>query len=155
MRPSGMSESKAFQKANYPIPAYNFRVTVDGVPMSFSEVSGITMEYETVTYKHGLSFWEGEGIKKYYYDKYVTITLRKGTVRGVNVLYDWLKEKEGSARAMEISLCDEQGVPAVSWSVRKAIPTKLEAPTFDANTNEVAVERLELLAAGISVVHHG
>ena len=149
-----MSETKAFQKANYPIPAYNFRVTIDGVPMSFAEVSGIALEYETVTYKHGLSFWEGEGIKKYYYDKYVTLTLRKGTVRGANVLYDWIQEKGGSARPMEISLCDEQGVPAVSWHVKKAIPTKLEAPTFDANTNDVAVERLEVLASGISVVHH-
>ena len=147
-----MAETKAFQKSSYPLPAYNFRVTVDGTAMSFSEVSGINLAYETVTYSHGLSFWEGEGVKKYYYDKYVTVTLKKGTIKGINFLYQWLKEKQG--RTLMVSLCDEAGRPAISWRVAKAVPVKLEAPTFDANTNEVAIESLEVLAAGISVEHH-
>ena len=148
-----MSESKAYQKANYPIPAYNFRVTVDGVAMSFAEVSGISMEYETVTYKHGMSFWEGEGIKKYYYDKYVTVTLKKGTVHGTNDLYTWIKESKGS-RTIEVSLCDQDGEPLVTWRIRRTVPVKLEAPTFDAATNDVSIESLELLASGITVEHH-
>ena len=66
-----MAETKDFLKANYPLPAYNFRVTVDGRSMSFSEVSGINIEYETLTYRHGLSFLEGETIQKFFYEKYV------------------------------------------------------------------------------------
>ena len=62
-----MAETKIDQKARYPLPVYNFRVTIDGTSMSFSEVSGINLEYDTVTYRHGLSFWEGEGIQKYYF----------------------------------------------------------------------------------------
>ena len=149
-----MAETKDDQKARYPLPAYNFRVTIDGTAMSFSEVSGINLEYDTVTYRHGLSFWEGEGIQKYYFGKSASITMKKGTIKGINFLYDWIQEKEKSERMMEVTLCDEQGQPVVSWRVGKAIPVKLEAPTFDAGTNEVAVESLEVLGRNISVEHH-
>ena len=53
-----MAESKSDQA--YPLAAYNYRVTVAGTTMSFSEVSGLAVEYEKVTYRHGLSFREGE-----------------------------------------------------------------------------------------------
>ena len=149
-----MAETKDFQKADYPLPAYNFRVTIGEETVSFSEVSGVNVEFETVTYRHGLSFWEGEGIKKYYYNKYVPITLKKGTVKGRNFFYEWINEKSKSARSMEVSLCDEKGEPVVTWKIATAVPVKLQAPGFDANTNDVSIESLELLAAGISVVHH-
>lgn len=145
-----MAETKSHQRDAYPLPAYNFRVTIGGEAMSFSEVSGVTIDYETVTYKHGLSFSEGEVLKKYRYNKFVPIRLKKGTVKG-NYLYEWLKSKD--KRRLDISLCDEEGKAVVNWVVGKAVPVKLEAPTFDANTNEVAIETLEVMAANISVEH--
>lgn len=151
--PAVMAESKAFQKASYPLPVYNFRVTVDGLAMSFSEVSGIHREHERLTYRHGLSFWEGESIRTFRYDKYVSVTLKKGTVRGANLLYGWMQETGTRTRSVEVSLCDEEGQPVVVWHIAKAVPVKLEAPTFDPNTNDVAIESLELMAAGISVTH--
>lgn len=149
-----MAETKAFQKASYPLPAYNFRVTVGDTTVSFSEVSGVTLEHETVTYRHGLSFWEGEGIKKYYYKKYIPITLKKGTVQGSNFFFDWINQKADSRRSMEVSLCDENGEPVVTWKIASAVPVKLQAPSFDASGSDVSIESLELRAAGISVVHH-
>ena len=149
-----MAETKNVQMERYPLPVYNFRVTIDGTSVSFSQVSGISIEYETVTYRHGLSFWEGEGIKKYYYDKYVPITFKKGVVKGVNFFHDWLQEKSSSTKPLDVSLCDEQGTPVVTWHIARALPVKLEAPAFDASANDAAIESLELLAAGISVVHH-
>ena len=55
---------------------------------------------------------------------------------------------------MEISLCDEAGVPLVSWRVGRAIPVKLEAPEFAAKAEEPAIESLEVMVAGVVVVHH-
>ncbi len=55
-----MTDSKAVQKASYPLPAYNFRVTVDTESASFTEVVGLAIEYETVTYRHGFSRWQGK-----------------------------------------------------------------------------------------------
>ncbi len=135
--------------AAYPLPAYNFRVTVGDTTMSFSEVSGINVKYETVTYSHGLSFIEGDRITSFRHDKFVPVTLKRGTVAKAGALYQWLESKE--ARRLEVSLCDERGAAAVTWVIRRALPTKLEAPTFDAGTNEVALESLEVMASGISV----
>ena len=70
-----MSESIAAQRTTYPLAAYNFRVTIGDIAMGFTEVSGLARGYETITYKHGLSYWEGESITKFRYDKYVPITL--------------------------------------------------------------------------------
>ncbi len=145
-----MAETTSHQRDTYPLPAYNFRVTIGGEAMSFSEVSGVSIEFETVTYKHGLSFSEGEVLKKYRYDRFVPIRLKKGTVRG-NYLYEWLKSMD--TRRLDISLCDEQGNAVVNWIVGKAVPVKLEAPTFDANTNDVSIDTLEVMASHISVEH--
>lgn len=149
-----MAESTQFQKANYPQPAYNFRVTIDDTTMNFTEVSGISVEHEKVTYKHGLSYWEGEAITSYHYDKYAPLTLKRGTFVGRNFLYEWLNQKTKSTRSVDVSLCDEQGVPVISWRIAKALPVKLESSAFNADSNELSIETLELMAAGISVIHH-
>lgn len=147
-----MPESTDFQQSNYPLPVYNFKVTVAGTSMSFTEVSGLAIELETVSYRHGLSFWEGESVTKYRYPKYITVTLKKGTVRGITFLHEWINER--ASRNMEVSLCDEQGAPVISWNVGKALPVKLEAPSFDAASNEVSIESMEILAGSISITHH-
>lgn len=146
-----MAQGKPEQRATYPLAAYNFRVTVDTLAMSFARVSGLQRQHQTVTYQHGLSFLEGEQIAKYYLEKYASITLERGTVAQARFLHDWLEE--GGPRAMEIGLCDERGVPVLAWRVARAFAVKLSAPNFDARTNEVAIETLEVKAAGISIVH--
>lgn len=147
-----MAETKKDQKSNYPLPAYNFKVTIDGTAISFSDVSGLNVEYEKITYRHGFSYWEGESINKFYIDKYISITLKKGMVQGIDFLYQWLKDKE--TRNVEVSLCGEEGQPVISWKIAKALPVKLEAPSFNADTNDVSIESLEVMAAGISIEHH-
>lgn len=137
----------------FPLPVYNFRVTVDATAISFTEVSGIHLEYETLAYRHGLSAWEGERISKFRYDKFIPITFKKGIVHHGADLYQWLQECQGT-RSIEVSLCDEQGKPLVTWRLRRAVAVKLDAPTFDASSNDVAIESLELMASGITVVHH-
>ena len=64
----------------------------------------------------------------------------------------------GGKRAFEhgwdrlIQACDERGVPVLAWRVARAFAVKLSAPTLDARTNEVAIESLEVRAAGISII---
>lgn len=133
-----------------PLTAYNFRVVVGARAMSFSEVSGLSREHELVTYRHGLSSWEGERIAKYAHERRVPIIMRKGTLtRDGAFLYAWLEAK--SDVPMSIHLCDAQGNAVVGWQIAKAIPVKLRAPTFDARSNEVSIDTLEVLAAGIFI----
>ena len=147
-----MSETAASQRAKYPLAAYNFRVTVGDAAMSFTEVSGLVREYQTLTYKHGLSFWEGESITRFRYDKYVQLTMKKGVIAGATQLYEWLDTVD--KKNLSVSLCDEKGAAVVTWQIKKALIVKLEAPSLQASGNEVAIETLTLMASGISVEHH-
>lgn len=147
-----MAESVDVQRASYPLPAYAFRVEIEGQAMRFAKVSGLQREHQTQTYRHGLSFMEGEQIAKYFVDKYVSVTLEQGSMIGSTFLLDWLETRKPVV--MQVSLCDEQGVPVIEWRIAKALPVKLGAPSFDAKSNEVAIDTLELKAAGITVRHH-
>ena len=146
-----MAESAADQRTKYPLAAYNFRVTVGDAAMSFTEVSGLVREYQTLTYKHGLSFWEGEAITKFRYDKYVQLILKKGVIAGATHLYQWLDTVD--KRNLRVSLCDEKGDAVVTWQIQKAMIVKFEAPALQATGNEAAIETLTLMASGISVEH--
>ena len=145
-----MSEAIASQRTRYPLVSFNYRVTVGDTEMGFSEVSGLAEEYETLSYRDGLSHWEGSAIVRYKKPS-SEITLQKGVFAGraTKDLYEWMKS--GEKRLLTLDLCDPEGNPVVTWTVRKAMVVNLEAPSFDASANEVAIETLTLWASGISV----
>jgi phage tail-like protein len=147
-----MAQSLSVQAASYPLAAYNFRVTVGSVAMGFAEVTGLTRQYQTLTYRHGLSFAEGEQIVRWRIDQFSDMTLRRGVVQGMAELRAWLEA--GDLRNITVSLCDADGTPVVSWRVQKALPVALEAPALQADSNSAAVETLSLKVAGISVETH-
>lgn len=147
-----MAETRDNQRLRYPLPVYNFRVRVDDVALSFTEISGIGVTYEQVTYRHGLTFLEGEQIQTFALDKFVQVTCKRGTILGAKpmYLYDWLTQRD--LRSMEVSLCDGEGVPVFAWQIANAVPTSLKAPTFSAASKDVSVDTLELQVRGVSVV---
>lgn len=147
-----MAHSLSFQKQSYPLVAYNFCVKVDEVSMSFTEVSGISVENESVTYRHGRSFLEGEQIVTFPLDKFHRITCKRGVILGKDPLFlhRWLKSRD--LRSMEVSLCDEVGASVLAWKIAFAVPLSIKAPTFSASTNEAAIDTVELQARGISAV---
>jgi len=80
----------------------------------------------------------------------VNVTLKKGVVRGVSVpaLYDWMnltQINQTDKRDVYIRLCDENGNAVISWKLLNAFPVKLDAPTFTASSNDVAVETMQLM----------
>jgi phage tail-like protein len=147
-------------KSTYPLPSYNYRVTVlkdnESLAMGFSEVSGLQVEYEPVSYSHGLSFKLGGRIipgKR----KQVRITLKRGIVKGGDALRSWFSGVYTDPffatpkRDIVIDLCDETGTAVVRWTVTGALPVKLEASNFTADGNDVAIETLELVAHRLAV----
>jgi phage tail-like protein len=155
-----MALTKSEIKATYPLALYNYRVSIsdmlDTASISFAEVSGLAMEYEPVVYKHGLSFLMGDSLIAGMQQP-VKITFRKGVVQGGRYLYDWIHKSHhqpyflSDRRDVLIDLCDESGVAMVRWVVSKALPIKLEAPGFDVNSSDVAIESMELQASTIKV----
>ena len=72
-------------------------------------------------------------------------------VRGkiVPVLYKWINStqiNQVEKKDITIRLLDESGTAVMTWTVLSAFPTSLEAPTFDANSNDAAIESLQLMA---------
>ena len=41
----------------------------------------------------------------------------------------------------------------VSWRIKDAFPVKLHAPVFDATSNEIAIERLDLMARELKITY--
>jgi phage tail-like protein len=153
-----MSLDKDQIKASYPLPVYNYRVTVGSSTVGFSEVSGLNVDYEPVTYKHGFSFVMGSKIIPGMRQP-VKLTMKKGVVKGNDFLASWIQDAyanpfKSAKQDILIDLCDETGKAVVRWKVQGALPTKLDAPTFDSNSNDVAVETLELVAHGLQVDYH-
>ena len=161
----------------YPLPAYNYRVTLlDGtllgllglgerLEIGFSEVSGLSMQTDTITYKHGLSFMQGPVVLKGQGTgnaNTVNLTLKRGiiTTKHDSAMIDWIKPGILARllgqyiKHVVIDLCDQEGTPRVTWKIFECIPTKLDAPTFDASTNDVAIESLELIGRDVKMDYH-
>jgi len=135
----------------YPIPVFSYLVNIgDDSSIAFSEVSGLSIEYETITYKDGLSAQNG-AIHMLGMGTPVNLTLQKGIIQDDNKLYDWIYNKRSEKKTITIFLCDAGGDPKVKWTVTGAFPTKLNAPTFSATSNEVAIESLELMADNLTL----
>lgn len=137
----------------YPLPVYNYQVNIDGIEegMSFSEISGLEIDYEHVLYRHGFSWLMGNHLIRAQ-RKPINVSLKRGVVKNRRFLYDWLRTED--KKNINISLCDETNTPIVTWEVYRALPIKMNAPSFNASTNDIAIESLDLIAHDIKLTHH-
>jgi phage tail-like protein len=154
-----MAVTSAEIKSAYPLPVYNYRVEIAGVAIAFAEVSGLSMGFETYTYKESNTDRKAPGPRVLHMPSQATavnITLKKGLIRTHSVanLYKWIAAiqlNQVEKKDIYVRLCDEKGDAVISWKVTNAFPTKLDAPTFDANSNDAAIESMELRADGIAI----
>lgn len=152
-----MALTKDEIKTTYPLPVYNYKVEIDGTFVAFSEVSGLNVGYETATYKESPIEGGAPGprtMRMPMQPTAATVSLKKGLVKGVSVpaLYAWISAtqiNQNDKKDIVVRLCDETGAAVISWKVQNAFPTKLEAPSFTAESNDVAIESMELMADGI------
>ena len=154
-----MSLSKDDIKTAYPLPVYNYKVEIGSAAAAFSEVSGLSIGYETTTYKESPVGSGSPGPRVMHMPAQATatnITLKKGLVRkkSVETFYQWINSMQINQiekKDIYVRLLDESGDPVISWKVINAFPTKLDAPTFDANSNDAAIESMELMADGVFI----
>ena len=154
-----MPLSKEDIRNQYPLPVYNYRVEIGGEAVAFSEVSGLSVAYETSTYKESPTAGGAPGPRVFIIPgqrQAAKITLKKGLVRGVSLkqLYGWIKTvqiNQIEKKDVFVRLCDENGAPVITWKVANAFPTKLDAPAFSATSNDAAIESMELSADFVSL----
>ncbi|MCP6760381.1 MAG: phage tail protein [Fischerella sp. CENA71] len=134
-----------------PYMAYNFAVEIGGVVVGgFSEVSGLSSEIELEPYEEG-------GLNGYVHKfpkhtTYPNLILSRGLVN-IDLFYIWYQAtSQGLIQQLNgtILLLDDQQIPIMWWTFQNAYPVKWEGPQFKASSDEIAVERIELVHQGIS-----
>ncbi len=137
--------------ASAPLLANSFRATVAGETVAFAEVTGLTIEREQSTYKHGLSEWEGETLQTYRSTKHQRLSLKRGVFADDSRFFAWLTSENAAPKPLDVALVDAAGEPVLVWRIRKAVPVKLAGPSLTASSSEVAFQTLEVMASGITV----
>jgi phage tail-like protein len=154
-----MAVTKDEIKTSYPLPVYNYRVEIGSDTVGFSEVSGLSITYETTTYKESPVESGIPGPRVMYMPAQKsapTISLKKWVIPGSSVatLFNWINSTQINQiekKDIYVRLCDETGTPVISWHVVNAFPTKLDAPTFDAKSGDAAIETMQLMADAVFV----
>ena len=141
------------EEYEYPLPAFHFSVSLGGDDLGFSEVSGLTMEVQEITYRDGLSP-SYVSKKMSGLPKFTNITLKRGVISKDKEFYTWINAtalNKPDRRSITVSLLNEEHSPVVTWKVTNAWPVKVEGPSLKADGNEVAFESIELAHEGFEI----
>mgnify|MGYP005864582225 FL=1 len=137
----------------YPVSVFHFQVEWGGTRIGFTEVSGLTIELQTIDYREGSSL-EYHVSKMPGIPQYSNISLKRGVFAADNEFFQWLntvKKNKIDRRDLTISLLNEEHEPIMVWKVKEAWPCKVEGPTLNSTGNEVAIETIELCHEGLSI----
>lgn len=140
---------------DYPVPAYNYTVSISGTTLAFASVSGLDLGYNIGFYKHGLSFREGAQLIVGIQDT-IRLTMTRGIFRSGQLaqMYQWISNQtpeQPEERDVTVQLCDASGQAVVTWQATGCVPAKLSAPALAANSNDVAIATLELIASNLTM----
>jgi phage tail-like protein len=141
---------------NDPFRGYSFRVEIAGTSeaiAAFREVSGLTNTIDPIEYRVGNSR-DLHVVKLFGLRKSANLVFRKGITRNVE-LWAWYRQIVNGVedrRNGSIVLLDEQFGDVLRWNFYEAWPCKWEGPTFNATTNEVALESVELCVEKLELV---
>jgi len=135
-----------------PFRAFNYAVEFDGLTVAgFSEVSGLTAEGDSTDYREGTdavnSVRKLVGLRKY-----SNLTFKRGYTQD-NTLWLWyqrIANGENDRRNGSVVLLNEAHEPVMRWNFENAWPNKMEAPAFNATSNDVAIETLEIVHEGLT-----
>ena len=136
-----------------PFGGYNFAVEIDGITSaSFKECSGLDSTTSSGGYREGtdptLAQRQLPGLLSF-----SSITLKRG-ITNDHALWDWRDQvASGNLQRKDLSIIlrNDRGEEEIRWNVSNAWPTKWSGPGFDATSDAVAIETLELVHEGLSV----
>jgi len=134
-----------------PFRTFNFRLEIDGLTVgSFRECSGLAADGNAVDYREGTDI--PRSVRKLIgLQSYSNVTLKRGYTSNPE-LWNWYKNIVNGIsdrRHGSVILMDEQRKDVMRWSLENMWIKKIEAPSFNATANEVAVESVELVHEGL------
>lgn len=136
-----------------PYAGYNFAVELDGVTRAgFRECSGLENSQTAIEYREGTD--KNPSVRKQ--PGLVThsdITLTRG-ITADSSLWDWRQTVMAGTverHNISISLLDVNGNATVTWNLFECWPRQWTGPSFNATTDDMAVEQLVLACERVEV----
>lgn len=137
----------------WPLPKFYFSVTgIPGTPV-FQEVTGLETETQVIEYRAG----NGKAFaaqKMPGLTKVGNVTMRKGIFVADQALWTWfnmIKMNTIARSTVVVKLLDESGAPRMIWTLNNAFPTKMSGMDLKSDSNEVAVESIEIAFESLTV----
>lgn len=129
-----------------PLHGYNFRIEIDNSAVAgFRECSGLSFNADPVEYREGtdrpLHARKLVGLRKF-----ANIVLKRGFTDN-KTLWSWYKNVLNGVsdrRNGSIVLQDEEHRDVLRWNFENGWICKWEGPTFNATSNDVAIENIEI-----------
>ncbi len=127
-------------------------ITFDGMPTAyFRSVSGLKVETEVIEFREGGT---GDVHKLPGRVKYPNLVLKQG-FSGASELQKWpfrIAAGQFEHKNATIVISDQKAQVVARYTLANAWPTKWEGPDFDASSNEVAIETIEIAHEGLRLV---
>ena len=141
------------QGATWPIPAFHFIVTIDGVDIAFQEVSGLDTEEDVIAYRNAnnpiFPTVKMPGLKKA-----SDITMKKGLFKNDTALFDYfasVKMNAVAGKTVTITLVDEDKKAMFVWTLKNAYPKKVTGTSMNAKSSDVAIEEIVFAHEGLEM----
>lgn len=133
-----------------PYSAFNFLLEIDGVVVaSFSECSGLIDETGPIDHRTGATDESGTRVPGR--RKPPMVVLKRG-VTANRALWEWRRgviEGRLQGHTGAIIVLNEAREPVRRFKFSNGWPSKFEGPDFKAESNEVAIETLEISHEGL------
>ena len=133
----------------YPPVGFHFKVEFVGIgndnDVRFQSVSGLTVEFDTETFKEG-----GENRFEHKLplrSKYPDLSLKRGMLTDSKVIkwcLDALHNRDFKPAQINVILLNEEHQPLKTWTIYHAWPKKWSVSDFGAQDNSIVVETLDL-----------
>lgn len=132
----------------WPLPKFRFEVDIgtELKGIAFQEVSGLDSEVQVIEYRHSNSK-SFSTVKMPGIAEYGNVTLKRGIFVNDNAFWQWMTEIQMNTIKRQdvlIKLLDEQGSVTMQWTLVNAWPTKITGADQKPDSNEVAVDTLEI-----------
>lgn len=135
----------------YPYKKHNYIVLIDSKEVGgFSEVNAGDITIDPIEYREGINP-VNTVLKQPGLVKYGNVTLKWGLATATELM-TWLQSTvDGTCerKTITIQLCDDLHKVVAEWEVINAWPTKYTPTDFNATSNEIAIESVELAHEGI------
>lgn len=139
----------------WPMPKFYFSLDIDDLTdLPFLEVSGLEVEADNISYRHGndpsFGTIQMPGVKKS-----GNLILKKGVFANED-LYQSLISKIAlntyKRMTVVIRLLDENAEPRITWQINNAFPLKYSSTDMNSESSEAAIESIEFSHQGIQQV---